>query len=237
MHARDNSQNKKSAQMKSLRVLVTAGPTREPIDPVRFITNHSTGSMGYEIARCARRLGHQVTLISGPTGLPEPKGIHTIQIKTAQEMYAKVKKHFPAHNCLVMAAAVSDFRPRQYSAKKLKTNNRATFIRLTKNPDILQWAGRHKTNKIIAGFCMETEHLLTRALEKMRLKQADIMIANKISKCSLPFGSGCTDILFIDPDGLSQPFRKISKYEIARILLDKIADLWYKKHPCKCKQR
>jgi phosphopantothenoylcysteine decarboxylase / phosphopantothenate---cysteine ligase len=223
--------------MKRLRVLVTAGPTREPIDPVRFITNHSTGSMGYAIARCAHRLGHQVTLISGPASLAEPAGVKTIRIETAQEMYAEVKKHFLAHDSLVMAAAVSDFRPRQYSAKKLKTNSRTAFIQLKKNPDILQWAGKQKTKKIIVGFCMETENMFARALEKMCLKQADIIIANKISKFAMPFGPGRTDILLIGPDSLVQQFRKISKDKVARILLDKIADLWYKKHSCRCKQR
>jgi phosphopantothenoylcysteine decarboxylase / phosphopantothenate---cysteine ligase len=216
--------------MKPLKLLITAGPTREPIDPVRFITNRSTGLMGYAIARHAQRQGCSVTLISGPTHLECPAGVKTIYIQTAKEMQAGVRHYFSSHDGLIMAAAVSDFRPRQYHSHKIKTQP-PLAIQLSKNADILAWAGLHKQHRVVVGFCMETEHLQKRAREKMRKKRCDIMVANRITKQNQPFGTGKTNVFLLEPGGTESRLCRYGKDEIARILLDKIMNLWYKKQP------
>jgi phosphopantothenoylcysteine decarboxylase / phosphopantothenate---cysteine ligase len=215
--------------MKPLKLLITAGPTREPIDPVRFITNHSTGRMGYAIARHARKLGCSITLISGPTHLIRPAGVKTVYIQTAKEMLARVKHYFPRHDGLIMAAAVSDFRPKQYNPQKIKTEQSPPVIQLSKNADILAWAGRHKQHRIVVGFCMETEDLQKRARKKMHIKKCDLMVANKIQKLNKPFGPGQTNVLLFGPGETTDRACLVSKDIVARILLDKIANLWYKK--------
>ena len=217
--------------LKPPKLLITAGPTHEPIDPVRFITNRSTGQMGYTIARNAQRLGCNVTLISGPTHLECPVGVKTIYIQTAQEMLARVRHYFLRHDGLIMTAAVSDFRPRQYHAQKIKTQQPRLAIQLSKNADILAWAGFHKKHRVVVGFCMETEHLQERARGKMCAKRCDIMVANRITKLNQPFGSGKTNVLLLGPGEIVSRLRRSGKDEIARILLDKIMNLWYKKQP------
>lgn len=217
--------------MKPLKILITAGPTREYIDPVRFITNHSTGLMGHAIARHAHTLGCSVTLLSGPTHLACPTGVKAIYIQTAAEMMSRVKLHFPRHDGLIMAAAISDFRPARYNPRKIKTEHAPSVIELSKNPDILAWAGRHKQHRIVVGFCMETEYLEKRAREKMRIKKCDLMVANKITKNHKPFGAGQTNVLLLGPGEAISRACRADKDTVARILLDKIADLWYKKQP------
>jgi phosphopantothenoylcysteine decarboxylase / phosphopantothenate---cysteine ligase len=215
--------------MKSFKILVTAGPTREPIDPVRFITNYSTGTMGYAIAAQAKRAGIKVTLISGPTRLKPPMGVKTLYVNTAREMASTVKAQFKKHDCLVMAAAVSDFHPVHYHKKKIKTKAKQHTLALRRNPDILAWAGRHKNKQLVVGFCMETEALEPRARAKMQLKKTDIMVANAISNTATPFGQGATDILLIDSHESVISLTSVRKHRAAGILLDKIINLWYKK--------
>jgi phosphopantothenoylcysteine decarboxylase / phosphopantothenate---cysteine ligase len=215
--------------MNPLDILITAGPTREAIDPVRFITNHSTGTMGYAIACKAKARGYRVTLISGPVCIKPPLGVRTIQVETARQMFAQVKRHIKSKDCLVMAAAVSDFRPEAYSNTKVKKNKAIKPIYLTRNPDILSWANTHKKGSVIVGFCMETEGLLSRARKKLHAKNADIIIANKISKAKTPFGKVTTDIIVVDKENALN-IKNASKEKIAGIILDKIKKLWYKKH-------
>jgi len=215
--------------MKPLNILVVAGPTREPIDLVRFITNHSTGTMGYSIAATARKLGHMVTLVTGPTSLKTPGGIGIIQVITAKDMFNAVKANFKKSDCVIMAAAVSDFRPNGYRTAKIKRSSRLLVLKLKKNPDILSWIGKRKGNRLLIGFCMETSNLLANARKKMQQKNADIIVANKIDAQQSVFGQGVTTVFIIGPEDQQQELRKKSKQGIARILLEKIEHLWYKR--------
>ncbi len=220
----------------NLNILVVAGATREPIDPVRFITNYSTGTMGYAVANTARNAGHKVTLITGPTHLKQPCGIKTITVITAQEMFKAVKARFKTADCVVMAAAVSDFRPEKYYANKIKRSSGMRVLKLKKNPDILSWLGRRKGNRLLIGFCMETSNLISNARKKMRLKKADLIVANRIDArpaCQLlgrqsSFGPGVTTVFILGPERQSMELENVSKQKVSRILLEKIERLWYK---------
>lgn len=214
--------------MKPLHILVTAGPTREPIDPVRFISNYSTGTMGYAIAESAKFAGHKVTLITGPTRLQPPRNIRVIPVVTAREMFNAVRGSFKASDCIVMAAAVSDFRARQYSRAKIKRAGGRGYLKLSENPDILKWLSRHKGDRLVAGFCMETSNLAKNAKAKMAAKRTDIMLANRIDAGKSAFGSGPASILVIE-QGKETVLAGISKRKAAAILLEKIEQLWYKK--------
>jgi len=162
-----------------MHFLITAGGTREYIDPVRFISNASSGKMGYALARAAIRAGHKVTLITASTALREPRGVKVIKVETAAEMFEAVKKHFAKCNCLIMAAAVADYTPARPTKTKLKKTADSLTLKLKPTADILKWAGKYKTkNQIIVGFALEDKALRTRAEKKMKEKNLDMIIAN-----------------------------------------------------------
>jgi phosphopantothenoylcysteine decarboxylase / phosphopantothenate---cysteine ligase len=161
-----------------MHFLITAGGTRQYIDPVRYISNASSGRMGYALARAAIAAGHKVTLISAPTSLKSPKGAKVLSVVSAGDMYEAVKKHFPSCGCLIMAAAVADYTPAKPSPKKLKKSAAAMTLRLKPTVDILKWAGHHKRRQVVVGFALEDKDVLNRAEEKLRAKRADIIIAN-----------------------------------------------------------
>jgi phosphopantothenoylcysteine synthetase/decarboxylase len=167
-----------------MRFLITAGGTREYIDPVRFISNASSGRMGYALAQAALKAGHQVTLITAPTALKPPKGARVVEVETTAEIFATVKKHFPKCDCLIMAAAVADFTPVRRSKTKIKKEGGLwPTLRLKPTPDILKWAGAHKNSKlrprrIIVGFALEDRNLHANAEKKMRDKHLDMIVAN-----------------------------------------------------------
>lgn len=213
-----------------MKILITAGPTREPIDPVRFITNRSTGTMGYSIAGQAKARGHRVILISGPTDTPLPAGVKIIKVESAQDMFCAVKAQMHNADCIIMAAAVSDYRPAAYSLSKLKRRSDIRSIALRKNPDILAWLGQHKKDKVLVGFCMETTGLLQEALRKKRQKNLDMIIANKISRKESPFGRGRTSVIIIADSGSPERIMHLGKAQIARKVLDKIESIWYKRY-------
>jgi phosphopantothenoylcysteine decarboxylase/phosphopantothenate--cysteine ligase len=217
--------------MKTLRILVTAGPTREPIDPVRFISNYSTGAMGYAIAKAARDRRHKTTLITGPTSLKIPERIKVVSVISAKDMFAAVKNYSKDADCVIMAAAVSDFCPAAYNKRKLKRTAALTNLRLKQNPDILQWLGRRKNNGILAGFCMETDNLILNAKKKMAAKNLDIMVANKVGDDKSAFGAGKTSVVIIGPEKTEARLNSVVKEKVASILLDKIEQLWYKRYP------
>ncbi len=164
-----------------MRILVTAGPTREPIDPVRYLSNDSSGRMGFAIARAAKRRGHSVTLVSGPTNLPDPRGIPTYRVVTAKEMDEAVQAHFESSDGLVMAAAVSDFRPRRASRQKIKKDAMEESIALIRNPDIVARAAKRKGDRFVIGFALETENGERNALDKMKRKRLDAIVWNDAS--------------------------------------------------------
>ncbi|MDI6448489.1 phosphopantothenoylcysteine decarboxylase [Anaerobaca lacustris] len=179
-----------------MRFLITAGGTREYIDPVRFISNASSGRMGYALAAAALKAGHEVTLISAPTALKPPAGAKLVAVESAAEMFAAVKEHFAPCDCLIMAAAVADFTPARPSKTKIKKDGgpRPT-LRLKPTPDILRWAGRHKSaSQVVVGFALEDRHLRDNAARKMRDKRLDMIVANTPAAINAP-----ASILHIKP--------------------------------------
>jgi phosphopantothenoylcysteine decarboxylase / phosphopantothenate---cysteine ligase len=158
--------------------LITAGGTREYIDPVRFISNASSGKMGYALAAAAMKAGLSVTLITAPTNLMPPKGVKIIAVETSAEMFAAMKKHFKKCDCLIMAAAVSDYAPFKTSKTKIKKSDRFLSIKLKPTTDILKWAGQHKKQQIVVGFALEDKDIKNRAAKKLTQKNLDMIIAN-----------------------------------------------------------
>ena len=169
-----------------MRILITAGGTREYIDPVRFISNASSGRMGYALVRAALKAGHEVTLITAPTALKSPTGAKVIAVESAAEMFEAVKERFPRSDCLIMAAAVSDYTPTRPSKTKLKKQAKKLTLDLKPTPDILKWAGKHKAEprttgrgpQIIVGFALEDRDLRTNAERKLHEKHLDLIVAN-----------------------------------------------------------
>lgn len=163
-----------------MRILITAGGTREYIDPVRFISNASSGKMGYALARAALKAGHQVTLISAPTTLRDPAGSKTIRVESANEMFEAVKKNFIRCDCLIMAAAVADYTPVCSAKTKLKKGGNHLTIKLKPTPDILKWAGKKRKGKrkIVVGFALEDKNLRANAEKKLTEKNLDMIVAN-----------------------------------------------------------
>jgi phosphopantothenoylcysteine decarboxylase/phosphopantothenate--cysteine ligase len=163
-----------------MRILITASATREYIDPVRFISNASSGRMGYELARAAGRLGHEVIIISGPSKLKRPIDSEIIYVETSEQMFDAVKNNFTWSDCLIMAAAVADYRPLNVSSKKLKKTGKTLTINLTPVADILQWAGKNKRKgQFVTGFALEDTNLKKNAEQKLTKKNADMIVANK----------------------------------------------------------
>ena len=162
-----------------MHFLITAGGTREYIDPVRFISNASSGKMGYALARAALKAGHKVTLVTAPTALREPSGAEAVKVETAGQMFEAVRKYFARCDCLIMAAAVTDYTPARPGKTKIKKTAKSLTLRLKPTTDILKWAGRHKTKgQIVVGFALEDKALRPRAEKKMRDKNLDMIIAN-----------------------------------------------------------
>lgn len=193
-----------ACRLAGLHVLVTAGPTQEPLDPVRYLTNHSTGKMGYALAQAAQAMGAEVTLVSGPVSLDEPKGVHTIRVQTAQEMFDAVRGHFAQTDIIIMAAAVGDFRPEHPSGQKIKKTGRVMPpITLLQNPDILAWAGEHKRpdgSQLVCGFAMETQDLLANAQSKLERKHCDMLVANDLNEPGAGFAHDTNRVVILTPN-------------------------------------
>lgn len=193
-----------ACRLAGLHVLVTAGPTQEPLDPVRYLTNHSTGKMGYALAQAAQAMGAEVTLVSGPVSLDEPKGVHTIRVQTAQEMFDVVRDHFAQADITIMAAAVGDFRPEHPSGQKIKkTGGAMPPITLVQNPDILAWAGEHKRpdgSQLVCGFAMETQDLLANAQSKLERKHCDMLVANDLNEPGAGFAHDTNRVVILTPN-------------------------------------
>jgi len=170
-----------------MRILITAGGTREYIDPVRFISNASSGRMGCALAREALKAGHSVTLITAPTSRRRPQGAKIVEVETTAQMFKAVKQHFAKSDCLIMAAAVADYTPLRPAKAKIKRESKALTLKLKPTPDIVRWAGTHKTNKqIVVGFALEEKDLRTQAEKKLRDKNLDMIIANTPAAINSP---------------------------------------------------
>ena len=205
--------------MNRLNVLITAGPTREMLDPVRFLSNVSTGHMGYTLARTAKARGHHVTLVSGPTALKPPKGIRFIAIVSARDMQKACQRFFFKQDALIMTAAVCDFTAPFTSRQKIRRTKTKKFV-LRQTPDIVAGLAKDKGRRVIIGFCLETENWLSNAKRKIRRKSLDGIVANYYNKTQVPFGDRRITTAFVDWKGRVRILRNQSKAAISRRLLD-----------------
>ena len=207
--------------LKGLAVLVTAGPTQEPLDPVRFLTNHSTGKMGYALARAAAMRGADVTLIHGETALQPVKFTTDVPVTTAQQMYEAVTSRFDATDVLIMAAAVADYRPAAVANDKIKKKDGDMSIPLERTPDILGTIGPKKTHQFLCGFSMETRDLVENSSAKLTKKNLDMVVANNLKVAGAGFGVDTNVVTLITPDG-TRELPLMSKADVADAILDEI---------------
>lgn len=214
------SKKKDNGPLSGKTVLVTAGPTREHIDPVRFISNPSSGKMGFAMAKAARDMGADVTLIHGPVSIAPPAGVRTLNIESTNDLFEKVKDH-AAHDVIIMAAAVSDFSPANYENQKIKKQQASPEIKLQKTTDILAWLGSNrKADQTLIGFAMETENLIENALSKLEKKNIDWIAANSLSDSDSGFGVDTNIIELLSKQGRHS--FKGTKEAVARQMLQHI---------------
>ena len=208
--------------MQGKRVLVTAGPTQESIDPVRFITNHSTGKMGYAIARMCMLRGAEVTLASGPTSIAKPEFVHVVDVVTAKEMYEEVTKRAKDQDIIIKAAAVADYRPKSVSSEKMKKKDDDLAIPMERTDDILKFLGEHKKeHQFLCGFSMETENMLENSRKKLEKKHLDMIVANNLKVEGAGF-AGDTNVVTIITGQEEVSLGKMTKEETALRILDEI---------------
>lgn len=206
--------------LKNKKVIVTAGPTIAPIDPVRYITNRSSGKMGYAIAKEARNRGAEVTLISGPTSLEAPEGINIVRIATNEEMRKAVLDRFDSADIVVKAAAVADYKPKNYSTQKIKKAQNDFSLELTRDNDILKELGSLKNKQILVGFAAESQNLKENALGKLEKKNLDYVVANDITSSDTGFASEDNKVIILSKDKEEINLDKMSKEKIAENLFD-----------------
>jgi phosphopantothenoylcysteine decarboxylase/phosphopantothenate--cysteine ligase len=206
-------------------VLITAGPTEESIDPVRFITNRSSGKMGFAMAHAALRRGAEVILISGPTALPPPPKVKFVGVRSTAQMREAVLTNLKNASILLMAAAVSDYRPRQAAAGKIKKSQAEMVLALERNPDILAEAGRQKDHRILVGFAAETENLLRNARSKLKEKNLDLIVANDVTLPGAGFEVDTNIVKFLDRSRKVEELPLMTKEELADRILDRVAQL------------
>ena len=214
-----------SELLKGKKVLVTAGGTQEPLDPVRYLGNRSSGRMGYAIAQALQEAGAETILVSAPTDLAPPPGVTCISVNTALEMYEAVLARFSEVDVVVKAAAVADYRPAVQADQKIKKDGTGCTLELVPNPDILAELGRKKTSQILIGFAAETENLMANAQDKMIRKNVNLLVANDVTKPGAGFGSLTNIVSFLFPDGRRIDFPQMSKLEVARNLVNEIVSL------------
>jgi phosphopantothenoylcysteine decarboxylase / phosphopantothenate---cysteine ligase len=201
-------------------LLVTAGPTREDLDPVRFLTNRSSGKMGYAVAEAAARRGATVVLISGPTSLETPKGVERLNVRSTEDMRRAVQDEFASCTIAVFAAAVADFRAAEKSSQKIKRGKEAVTLRLEPNPDILAAMAKDKGERLVIGFAAETEQVAENARKKLTQKNADMIVANDVSAEGAGFDVDTNIVTLFSRDGRDLPLPKLSKSEVAQRILD-----------------
>jgi phosphopantothenoylcysteine decarboxylase / phosphopantothenate---cysteine ligase len=207
------------------KLVITAGPNREPLDPVRYLSNRSSGKMGYALARAGLRRGADVVLISGPTELQAPAGAHLISVTTAAEMRQAVLREFSMCTAVIMAAAVSDYRPVDFVDKKMKRGGGPIELRLEPNPDILKEIGAKKNGKMLVGFAAETEELMVNAEKKLREKNLDMVVANNVTEAGAGFDVDTNIATILDRSGVVRSLPLMSKDELAEQILDHLLAL------------
>jgi len=216
----------KDGDLRNKRFLITAGPTREPIDPVRFISNYSSGKMGYALAEKAIQRGAKVILVSGPTNLMPPLGLEQfISVKTAKEMYDAVIKQFDNADVVIKSAAVADFSPKHIHSEKIKKHGLKMNLELEKNPDILEELGNKKTRQILIGFAAETNDITANAQDKLKRKNLDFIVVNNIAEKGAGFAVDTNIVTILYKDGQIEELPKMSKKDLADAILDRVLPL------------
>lgn len=206
------------------KALVTAGGTQEPLDPVRYLGNRSSGKMGFAIAEALREAGAETTLVSAPNDLPTPAGVRRISVMTAQEMYDAVMGKFYDMDIVIKAAAVADYRPKASAKQKIKKDGTSLNLELVPNPDILAECGRKKERQFLVGFAAETEKLYEHAQAKMQRKNVDMLVANDVTKPGAGFGSPTNIVSFLFPDGRRIDLPQMNKLEVARRIVREVVE-------------
>jgi len=210
------------------KIVITAGPTMEPLDPVRYMTNHSSGKMGYSIAKEAVTRGAEVVLISGPTSITPPRGIELIKVKTTEDMLKAVDKYFHSCDVLIKSAAPVDYRPETVSSTKIKKKENEKdelIIKYVKNPDIAAHFGKQKKNQIMVGFAAETNNLDEYAMEKLKKKNLDFIVANDVTKEGAGFNFDTNIVTIIDKEGNKNTYPMMNKREVAKVILDRVKSI------------
>lgn len=205
------------------QILVTAGPTHEDVDPVRFLTNRSTGKMGYALARMAWRRGASVTLVSGPSNLPEPYGVEVVGVRSAAEMLQEVRQHFPGSQALLMAAAVSDYRVESLAEQKIKRGAESQQLQLVQNPDIVKELAALKQEQVLVGFAAETENLVAEAERKLEEKNLDLVVANEVNQPDSGFAVDTNKVTLVSREEPPLKLPLLTKEEVADRILDWVA--------------
>ena len=207
------------------KVLISAGPTQEALDPVRFLSNHSSGKMGYEMARAAQDLGAAVTLISGPVQIKAAPGIKVISITSALDMFDAFQKEYEKQDIIIKAAAVGDYRPASMAQDKIKKQGDTLEVTFVKNPDILAWLGEHKSKQqVICGFAMETQNLIENATAKLQKKNCDMIVANNLRVEGAGFQNDTNIVTLIEKDH-KETLDKMSKYEVGKVVLKRLSEI------------
>ena len=211
--------------LQGLKILITAGPTTEYIDPVRIVTNRSTGKMGYALARAAWRRGADVTLITGPTYLESPRGVHIVKVKTAEEMKRATLGAYKDMDVVIKAAAVSDYKPKEKSKEKRKKTECSVSLEMTPTPDILAELGKNKGDVTLVGFAAETDNHIANALEKIKKKNLDLVVVNDVSMEDRGFASDLNEVWMVDKEGNEEKVPLMPKEDVADKILDRIQGL------------
>ena len=215
---------RKKQTLAGKKILVTAGGTVEPLDPVRYLGNRSTGRMGYAVAEAAVLRGADVVLVSGPTALQVPTGVRHIPVESARDMHDAVLKEFESADAVVKAAAVADYRPARVAVDKIKKKDAELQLTLVRNPDILKELGEKKQHQILMGFAAETQNVEEYAKGKLEKKNLDFIVANDVSKKDAGFGVDTNCIIVFSREGNKESYPLMKKRELADILLDKIEE-------------
>ncbi|RSK51670.1 bifunctional phosphopantothenoylcysteine decarboxylase/phosphopantothenate--cysteine ligase CoaBC, partial [Bacillus canaveralius] len=218
-------QPQKPSALTGKTVLITAGPTREKIDPVRYITNHSSGKMGYALAEEAVQAGANVILVSGPVDIPVPHGVEAVKVESAQEMHDAVMENFPVADVVIKAAAVADYRPKTYMDNKMKKQAGDEILEMERTKDILFELGRQKGRKILVGFAAETDHIEEYARTKLIKKNADMIVANNVTSEGAGFNTDTNIVTIFKRDGSTQNLPILAKKEVARHILEEVSNM------------
>lgn len=214
----------KELPLKGKKVVITAGPTRERIDPVRYISNFSSGKMGYAMAGAAAQLGAETILVSGPVGLDKPAGVKVINVESAAEMFAAVSAEYEDAAIVIKAAAVADYRPAEMHTQKIKKSDGESVINLARTTDILQTLGETKAKQLLVGFAAETENVIENGLSKLKRKNLDFIIVNDVTDPDGGFGNETNVVTLLSKNGTNNPYPAMSKKDLATVLLTAIIE-------------